>query len=180
MEEKLILDYPQVDIILRRLALELIENHNTFSNTAIIGLQPRGVFPARIIHKYVKEFTGNSTVLYGELDHTFYRDDFRRGDSLRLPHPIKIEFDIEGKNIILVDDVVYTGRSIRSAMDALSAYGRPAKVELLALIDRRFNRETPIMSDYCGKVIDTRNKVQQVKVEWEQEQCKVWLLNLEN
>jgi pyrimidine operon attenuation protein/uracil phosphoribosyltransferase len=116
-------------------------------------------------------------VLYGELDHTFFRDDFRRGQEILTPHPIKIDFDIEGKNIILVDDVVYTGRSVRSAMDALSSYGRPSKIELLALLDRRFNRETPIMSDYCGKVIDTRGNSQKVLVDWNPRKINVWLLN---
>lgn len=176
-EEKRILNHKEIHIILKRLALELIETHNDFANTAIIGLQPRGVNPARLLHKYVKEFTGNPSVLYGELDHTFYRDDFRRGDDLKVPHPVKISFDIEGRNIVLVDDVVYTGRSVRSAMDALSSYGRPSRIELLALIDRRYNRETPIMSDYCGKVIDTRGKGQKVRVEWTENDMNVWLLN---
>ncbi|MBX2984731.1 MAG: bifunctional pyr operon transcriptional regulator/uracil phosphoribosyltransferase PyrR [Bacteroidia bacterium] len=177
MKKKLILNHKEIEIILKRLAMELIENHNDFSKSAIIGLQPRGVFPARSLVEYVKEFTNNPNVLYGELDHTFFRDDFRRGQEILTPHPIKIDFDIEGKNIILVDDVVYTGRSVRSAMDALSSYGRPSKIELLALLDRRFNRETPIMSDYCGKVIDTRGNSQKVLVDWNSKKINVWLLN---
>ncbi|MCK9481248.1 MAG: bifunctional pyr operon transcriptional regulator/uracil phosphoribosyltransferase PyrR [Bacteroidia bacterium] len=177
MNKRLILNHKEAHIILKRLAMELIENHNDFAHSAIIGLQPRGVFPARLLVEYVKEFTKNPSILYGELDHTFFRDDFRRGNEQLIPHPIKINFDIEGKNIILVDDVVYTGRSVRSAMDALTSYGRPAKIELLALLDRRFNRETPIMSDYCGKVIDTRGKGQKLQVDWNEKKINVWLLN---
>jgi pyrimidine operon attenuation protein / uracil phosphoribosyltransferase len=177
MEKKLILNHKETTIILKRLALELIENHTDLSQTAIIGLQPRGIYPARLIHQFVQEFTQNKRVSYGELDHTFYRDDFRRGESLKMPHPIKIDFPIEGKKVILVDDVVYTGRSVRAAMDALSSYGRPAKIELLALIDRRYNRETPIMTDYCGRVIDSRAKEHKVIVDWNEDNMNVWLLN---
>jgi pyrimidine operon attenuation protein/uracil phosphoribosyltransferase len=177
MEQKLILNHTEAIIILKRLSLELIENHNDFSNTAIIGLQPRGIKISRLIHQFVQEFLDNQKVLYGELDHTFFRDDFRRGEDLKVPHPVKIEFDIEGKNIVLVDDVVYTGRSVRSALDALSVYGRPSKVELCALIDRRYNRETPIMTDYYGKIIDTRGAGQKVRVDWNEDEINVWLLN---
>jgi pyrimidine operon attenuation protein/uracil phosphoribosyltransferase len=179
MEKKLILDHKTATVILQRLALELIENNDDFSNTAIIGLQPRGVFPARLIKEYVKTFIQKDHIYYGELDHTFYRDDFRRGDALHLPHPVKIDFSIEGKKIILVDDVVYTGRSVRAAMDSLSSFGRPDKVELLAFIDRRYNRETPIMSDYCGRIIDSRGSGQRVQVDWS-DNIQVWLLNPQN
>lgn len=176
MQKKRLISQPELHIILKRLALEIIENHHELERTAIIGLQPRGVFAARIIIDYLREFLGPNPIQYGELDHTFHRDDFRTGDTLRIPHPIKIDFDIENKNIILIDDVVYTGRSVKSAMDALSSYGRPAKIELLAVIDRRFNRETPIMSDYCGKVVDTRSKDQKVQIDWDLPETHVWLL----
>jgi pyrimidine operon attenuation protein / uracil phosphoribosyltransferase len=177
-DKKVILNHAEVEIMLKRLAMELIENHDDFSKTALIGLQPRGVLPAREIHKIIEKMTGHK-VLYGELDHTFYRDDFRRNEDVLIPHPIKIDFEVEKKKVVLIDDVLYTGRSVRSAMDALSSFGRPDKIELLCLIDRKFNRETPIAPDYFGKVVDTRGKVQKVKVDWEDNNHQIWLLNPE-
>jgi len=179
MEQKIILNNDQIETTLKRLALEIIENHSDFSETAIIGLQPRGTMAARKIVEYIKQFTGLKEVLYGELDHTFHRDDFRRSETLLIPHPIKIEFNVEKKNIVLVDDVLYTGRSVRSAMDALTTFGRPAHIELMVLIDRRFNREIPIHPNYYGKVIDTRAKNDNVKVVWHDNKNEVWLLNAE-
>lgn len=174
MTEILLFDHQKLSVTLKRLAYELIENHNDFSNTAIIGLQPRGVFPARIIKNLIEEIIQNK-ILYGELDITFYRDDFRTSNKQLTASPIDIPFSTEGLKIILIDDVLYTGRSIRSAMDALLDFGRPDKVELCVLIDRKFHRENPISADYKGKSIDTRGKDQIVKVDWEDNNYKVWL-----
>jgi pyrimidine operon attenuation protein/uracil phosphoribosyltransferase len=153
-----------------------METHGSFKHTAIVGLQPRGVYFARRVHRIITEMTRNTQVKYGDLDTTFYRDDFRRGNEIHEPKTLNIDFDIEGLNIVLVDDVLYTGRSVRAALDALNDFGRPAKVELLTLIDRRFNRELPIQPDYVGFEVDTRSN-EKVKVEWNDEEGnKIWIL----
>jgi len=174
MSEILLYDHKKLSVMLNRLAFELIENHENFNNTAIIGLQPRGILPARLIKNNIESII-NKKVLYGELDFTFYRDDFRRNEKPLTASPIHIPFSTEGLKIILIDDVLYTGRSIRSAMDALVDFGRPDKVELCVLIDRKYHRENPISADYIGKSIDTRGKEQIVKVSWEENNYQVWL-----
>ncbi len=107
------------------------------------------------------------TVICGNLDITFYRDDFRRRERSIIPSATNIDFVIEGKQVVLIDDVLFTGRTIRSGLDALLAFGRPEKVELLALIDRRFNRDLPIQADYVGKSVDTLSS-ERVSVEWKE------------
>lgn len=175
-EPRVILDYKLIEIITTRLCYELIENHQGFSETAIIGLQPRGVLFARRLHSQLEKITGTK-ILYGELDITFYRDDFRKKELDIVANEMKIDFLVENKKIILVDDVLFTGRSIRSAMDALNDFGRPARVELLTLIDRKYSREFPIEPDYVGERVDTRAN-DKVKVEWgmSKEQNNVWIL----
>ncbi len=177
MENKLLYNHQTLNASLHRLAYELVENHFPFQDTAIVGLQPRGIYPARIITKLVEEIIGKK-VMYGELDITFYRDDFRQSNKQLTPNPIDINFSTEKMKIILIDDVLFTGRSIRSAMDALVDFGRPAKVELCVLIDRKFNRENPIAPDYVGKTVDTRGNQQKVKVQWEENNYQVWLTNI--
>jgi pyrimidine operon attenuation protein / uracil phosphoribosyltransferase len=173
----LLFDAPHIDIILNRLAYELIENHGDFSKSALIGLQPKGVFLARRLMNKLKEITGNHEIRFGELDHTFHRDDFRRNDEVLVPNPIRIDFLVEDLNVVLVDDVLFTGRSVRSAMDALTDFGRPRKVELLVLIDRRYSRELPIEPTYVGQKIDTRSS-EKVRVEWKENsgEDKVWMI----
>jgi pyrimidine operon attenuation protein/uracil phosphoribosyltransferase len=100
------------------------------------------------------EINPNAHIEYGELDISFYRDDFRRRE-LIVPSATKMDIVVEAKNVILIDDVLYTGRTIRAALDALLDFGRPLRVELLALIDRKFSRELPIAADYIGQSIDT-------------------------
>jgi pyrimidine operon attenuation protein/uracil phosphoribosyltransferase len=167
-----ILNARNIDIIIQRLCFELIENHNDFSESALIGLQPRGIFFARKLRKALEQKL-NKKVLYGELDITFYRDDFRKKELDIEPNEVKIDFLIEDKRIILVDDVLYTGRSVRSALDALNDFGRPKQVELLVLIDRHYTREFPIEPDYTGKKVDSRAD-DKVKVEWEED--AVWIM----
>ena len=176
MEEKLLYDHQKLNATINRLAYELIENHEQFNQTAIIGLQPRGILLARIIRQRVEEII-QSKIKYGELDITFFRDDYRTNDKQLVASPIHIPFSTENLNIILIDDVLYTGRSIRSAMDALLGFGRPAKIELCVLIDRKFNRENPVAPDYVGKTVDTRGHGKKVKVEWAEKNYKVWLIN---
>ena len=161
---KTLFDNKQLDITLQRLAHQLVENHDSLKDTAIIGIQPRGVWMSDRIAQLVKKITGQKKILYGKLDITFYRDDVHQGD-MHLPKQTDITFSIEDKNVVLVDDVLHTGRTIRAAMDALLDYGRPKNVELMVLIDRRFSRELPIQPDYIGHTVDTI-RTQKVKVNW--------------
>lgn len=181
MHKRLILDHEKLSIILHRLALQIEENHPGLENTAIIGLQPRGIYVARRILNLLADITKNKNILYGELDSTFYRDDYRRTDKPLIPNSMMLNFNIEEKNIILIDDVLYTGRSVRSALNALGDFGRPAHTELMVLIDRRYNRELPIQPDYCGEVIDSRMR-DRVQVVWGKEdddKDEVWIISPE-
>lgn len=145
----------QLDVTLKRICHELLENHKDFTETAIIAVQPRGVFLGRRIHALLKEIVPGMDMPYGELDVTFFRDDFRRGDSPLRANATHIDFGIEQKRIILVDDVLYTGRTIRAALDAMLAFGRPSGVELLVLVDRKRKRELPIEAVYRGIEVDS-------------------------
>ncbi len=167
MSSKIILEKKQLQITIDRLCYELIERHGDFANTAIIGLQPRGILLSRRIHERIQEILKDTSILYGELDIAFYRDDFRRGNSQIVPSEMNISFTVEEKNIVIVDDVLYTGRTIRAALDALTDFGRPAKVELLVLVDRRYSRDLPIQPDYTGIEVDTRAN-DKVKVDWKE------------
>ena len=154
-----------LSITLDRLTAELIENHKDFSNTVIIGLQPRGIYLAdRIVH-LLRHQLPESNIQYGKLDITFYRDDFNTTAELHIPTETNIDFSLDGKNVVLIDDVLYTGRSIRAGLDALLDFGRPKSVELLVLIDRWFSREVPIQPDYVGKTVESVTD-QKVKVLW--------------
>jgi pyrimidine operon attenuation protein/uracil phosphoribosyltransferase len=167
---KTLLDNKQLNITLQRLAHQLVENHINLKDTVIIGIQPRGIWMSDRIAHLVKEITGLKKIQYGKLDITFYRDDVHQGE-MHMPAQTEIPFSIEGKNVILVDDVLHTGRTIRAAMDALIAHGRPKNVELMVLIDRRFSRELPIQPDYIGQTVDTVH-TQKVKVYWSEKDKK--------
>jgi len=166
MEKQVILNKRHFELTLNRLCYQLIESHSDFSNTVLIGLQPRGVNVVARLKSQLEEILGKEIVC-GNLDITFYRDDFRRREKPLIPSATNIDFVIENKNVVLVDDVLYTGRTIRSGLDALLAFGRPKKVELLVLIDRRFQRDLPIQGDYVGKSVDTLNS-ERVSVEWKE------------
>lgn len=170
MEKQVILDEQQVQLTMNRLAYQLIENHDNFSNTVLIGLQPRGIFVLERL-KEILEQIQSEKVMCGQLDITFYRDDFRRRQKPLIPSVTNIDFSIEGKNVVLIDDVLYTGRTIRSGLDALLAFGRPQKVELMVLIDRRFQRDLPIQADYIGKAVDTLDH-ERVTVTWKNSEGK--------
>jgi pyrimidine operon attenuation protein/uracil phosphoribosyltransferase len=160
---KSILTEQQLAITIKRLAHQLLENHIDLENTVLIGIQPRGVFLSdKIVEEIKKQLPGNE-IYYGKLDITFYRDDIRK--ELHIANQTDIPFSIEGKKVVLIDDVLYTGRTTRAALDALLDFGRPEKVELCVLIDRRFSRQFPIQPDYVGKSIDSIIS-QKVKVEW--------------
>jgi pyrimidine operon attenuation protein/uracil phosphoribosyltransferase len=180
MERQVILNAKHVELTLNRLCYQLIETHNDFSESVLIGLQPRGVNVLARLKKGLEDITGRNIVC-GNLDITFYRDDFRRREIPLIPSATNIDFVIENKRVVLIDDVLYTGRSIRSGLDALLAYGRPSSVELLTLIDRRFQRHLPIRADYVGKTVDSIAS-ERVLVEWKETEGedKVVLFTPEN
>ena len=167
MQQRLLLNSRHFEITIQRLCYQLVESHDNFSNTVIIGLQPRGIVLARRVQKILQEISGVKPIHCGSLDVTFYRDDFRRRDELIIPKTTQMEFIVEDKNVILTDDVLYTGRTIRAGMDALMAFGRPRKIELVVLIDRRYSRHVPIEPDYVGKIVDTIAS-EKVIVEWKE------------
>ncbi len=162
---KTLLDKNQLSITLQRLAHQVVENHPDFSQTVIIGLQPRGIWLSKRIVSLLKSITGKEQIDYGKLDITFYRDDLHQGNGMQLPTHTDVPFSIENRSVVLIDDVLHTGRTIRAAMDALLDFGRPKNVELLVLIDRHYSRELPIQPDYIGHSVDTII-TQKVKVFW--------------
>jgi pyrimidine operon attenuation protein/uracil phosphoribosyltransferase len=161
-----LLDGPKFQITIQRLCRQLIENHNDFSNSVIIGIQPRGIYLAKRIAEELRKILPDSSILHGDLDITFYRDDFRRREQL-IPNQTRIDFVIEGKKVILMDYVLWTGRTIRAAMDALRAFGRPEKIEFLTLVDRRYSRHIPVSADYTGIEVDSIAS-QKVVVSWKE------------
>lgn len=168
MKPRVLLENKQLEVTLTRLCYQLIEVHNDFSNSVIIGLQPRGIFLARRLQVLLEKIL-KTKIHCGDLDITFYRDDFRKKELK--PNKTNIDFIIEDKNVILVDDVLFTGRTIRAGLDAMLAFGRPNDVELLVLVDRRFSRHVPIQAKYTGLIIDSIQS-QNVKVEWKESDGK--------
>ena len=163
------MNHQQIELTIKRLANQILENDTNDSPIVLIGIQPRGIYLSDRIWKELKEERKGSRIEYGKLDITFYRDDIRK--ELHVPNQTDIKFSIEGKKVVLIDDVLYTGRTIRAAMDALLSFGRPSKVELMVLIDRRYSRELPIQPDYTGKSIDSI-VTQKVKVLWKEKDSK--------
>ena len=163
--EKQIVDNREFSIMINRLSHQLIENHLDFSETVLVGLQPRGVNFARKILNNLVEISGNKNILLGSLDISFFRDDFGRRENIISPDKLDMNFSIENKRIVLIDDVLFTGRSIRAALDALTSFGRPKEVELMVLIDRRLKRHLPIQPDYVGKSVDSISS-ERVIVRW--------------
>lgn len=168
MNQKILLTSKEIAIILHRLACQLIEKHLDFSNTILIGIQPRGTFLAERLKELLERDYQIKDISLGYLDITFFRDDFRRTDKPIGANQTKIDFLVENKKVIFIDDVLYTGRSIRSALTAIQSFGRPSEIELLVLIDRRFSRHLPIQPDYRGRQVDAINN-QKVIVSWQKE-----------
>jgi pyrimidine operon attenuation protein/uracil phosphoribosyltransferase len=166
-----ILNQKDIQITIERLCHKLIENHGDFKNTVIVGVQPRGTLLSNRIIIKLKKILNTDIIESGSLDISFYRDDLRRRKEPIVPEIMDMDVSLESKNIVLVDDVLFTGRSIRSAIDALMSFGRPNCVELLTLIDRRFSREFPIQPDYVGRVVDSIDS-ERVIVEWKEENGK--------
>ncbi|RKR85402.1 pyrimidine operon attenuation protein/uracil phosphoribosyltransferase [Mucilaginibacter gracilis] len=167
MLNPILLDGPKFQITIQRLCRQLIENHNDFSNSVIIGIQPRGIYLAKRIAEELRKILPGQTILQGDLDITFFRDDFRRRESPLVPNQTRIDFIVEGKKVIMMDDVFWTGRTIRAAMDAMLAFGRPKKVELLVLVDRRYSRDLPVAANYIGIEVDSIAS-QKVVVSWKE------------
>ena len=166
MSEKIVFNYTELDLSVNRLCWQLIENHSDFSDTVLIGMQPRGYQFAQKIHSKLIELSSVSNISLGSLDITFFRDDFRRREAPISPNQTDIDFLVEGKKVVFIDDVLYTGRSIRAGMDAINSFGRPKQIELLVLIDRRFSRELPIEPNYVGMTVDAID-TEKVVVKWD-------------
>lgn len=177
MQSRVIVNSEHFNIILRRLCYQIIENHFPFQQTVLIGIQPRGTLLLNAITTEIRRIHQHAVINEGKIDSTFYRDDFRTSDKLLVPNETQINYTIDNKNIVLIDDVLYTGRTIRSAMEALMEYGRPNKIELLTFVDRRFSRELPIEPNYVGMRVDSVNS-EKVKVEWNKENTNatIWII----
>ncbi len=181
MAQKILLNEKEIHIILHRLACQLIENHQDFSNTILIGIQPRGIFLANRLVEILTEDYQIKNIQLGKLDITFYRDDFRRREDPLEASKTDINFIVDNKNVVFIDDVLFSGRSIRAALTAIQDFGRPKNIELLVLIDRRFSRHLPIQPDYKGRQVDVI-KDEQVKVFWKKNKIKdkVCIVNSDN
>lgn len=177
MQDRLLFGQTQLSITIARLCQQLIEKHGNFEDTVLLGLQPRGIYFADRIQKELSKYTSKKISL-GYLDATFFRDDFRRRDNPVRANETRIDFLIENKQVVLIDDVFYTGRSVRAALDAMHAFGRPSKVELMVLVKRKYARHVPVYPDYVGKEVNTLN-TQKVLVGWKNidgnEEDNVWL-----
>lgn len=167
MSSNVLLDSKSIGVILHRLANQLLETHLDFKNTVLIGLQPRGVYLAERLAKLLKEDYAVSDLRLGYLDITFFRDDFRRSEKPLSASKTKIDFLVENQKVVFIDDVLYTGRSIQSALSAIQSFGRPSSVELMVLIDRRFSRHLPIQPNYRGRQVDAINE-ERVRVLWKE------------
>jgi len=168
MKKSIILNSNELNITVERLACQLIEKHNDFSDTILVGLQPRGKYLCEKLVEILKSEHHIDDLKYGLLDITFYRDDFRRNEKILEPSRTDFILSVENKNIVFIDDVLYTGRTVRAALTAIESFGRPKSIELLILIDRRFSRELPIQPDYKGLQVDLYEN-QKVLIEWNNE-----------
>ncbi|MEP7195656.1 MAG: bifunctional pyr operon transcriptional regulator/uracil phosphoribosyltransferase PyrR [Saprospiraceae bacterium] len=161
---KVLFNTDQLKRTIDRLCFQIIERHEDFSNTCIVGIQSKGATLAdRIFHRLI-ELHGSGPYAIGKLDITFFRDDFRKDNKILRALETDMNFLIENKKVILVDDVLYSGRTIQAGLQALGNFGRPASIELLVLIDRRFNRHLPIQANYIGLKVDALDNAY-VKVE---------------
>ena len=146
-------DNKRLEITINRLCQELIENHKNFSDTVLVGLQPRGIYFLNRIKKNLDSIL-NKEIQIGYLDTTFYRDDFRSKEVPKAKETL-MPFLVDDKNVVIIDDVLFTGRTVRSAMEGIMNFGRPKKIELLVLIDRKYSRDVPIEPTYYGIKINT-------------------------
>ena len=167
LKERELLNKQEIEITIERLCRQLIENHNVFENTVIIGVQPRGTLLSNRVISKLRTLVSETNIASGNIDISFYRDDLMRRDEPIIPQEMDMDLSVEGKDVVLIDDVLFTGRSIRSAIDALMTFGRPNSVELLTLIDRRYSRNLPIQPNYVGRTVDALES-EKVVVEWKE------------
>lgn len=149
--QRIVAEGARIHLTLRRMAQQLIER---YVPDALIGIEPRGTAVAEVLHQHIRQLV-SEPVLYGTLDVTFWRDDLHQSPKLRVPRPAHLPFPIEGKRLWLIDDVLYTGRTVRAALDALRELGRPAEMRLAVLVERRGLREVPLAPDCTGFILDT-------------------------
>ena len=177
MGKHILFNNSRVNICLERLAYELLENHNDFSETVLIGLQPRGKFLSQNIVNVLKNKYSLQKLDYGYLDITFFRDDFRTKTDILIPNETNFKLNVNNKKVVFMDDVLYTGRTIRAALTAIESFGRPKSIELLILVNRRYCRELPIQADYKGFNVDVYED-QKVCVNWSENNNYVYLENI--
>ena len=168
MKKSILLNSKELKVTIERLACQLIENHDDFLNTVLVGIQPRGKYLCSRIVKVLKSNYNIEELKFGLLDITFYRDDFRRNENILKPSITDFTLSIENKKVVFIDDVLFTGRTIRAALTAIESFGRPKSIELMILIDRRFSRELPIQPDYKGIQVDVY-KDERALVNWDNE-----------
>ena len=181
MSKKIILNNEQLNISIERLACQLTENHGDFNDTILVGLQPRGTSLCKNLVKTLKSKYKIDSIDHGFLDITFFRDDFRRNKDVLIPNKTEFKLLVENKKVVFIDDVLYTGRTIRAALTAIESFGRPKTIELLILVDRRFSRELPIQPDYKGVQVDVYEN-QKVNVKWSDDKFGnyIYIENLTN
>lgn len=173
-----LLDGDAIRRVLMRISHQILEKNISMENLCIIGMQSRGVFLARELVKIIEENEGQK-LPFGTLDNTFYRDDYRTGKKQLEPKVTDVPFDITDKDVILVDDVLYTGRTVRAAMDALFDLGRPRTIQLMVLVDRG-HRQLPIRADFVGKKMTTdQNQMVSLHVDEIDGDNSLWLVEKE-
>ena len=177
MDRHILFNNSRVNICLERLAYQLLENHNDFSETVLIGLQPRGKFLSQNIVNVLENKYSLQKLDYGYLDITFFRDDFRTKTDILIPNETNFKLNVNNKKVVFMDDVLYTGRTIRAALTAIESFGRPKSIELLILVNRRYCRELPIQADYKGFNVDVYED-QKVCVNWSENNNYVYLENI--
>ena len=158
---KVLFSSAQLSSTIDALAVQINKNHPDLNDVVFIGIQQGGVVLANSLTASLQQLNPSGKIQYGQLDITFYRDDIRK--EILTPDTMNIPFGIENKTVVLIDDVLFTGRTIKAALDVLLDYGRPAKVELCVLIDRKEHRQFPIQADYVGKTVET-NRTDKVKL----------------
>ena len=158
---KVLLSSKQLSDTVNQLAAQLSKSHADMNDVVFVGIQQGGVVVGNDIVSAIQKTNTSQKIQYGQLDITFYRDDIRK--EILTPDTMNIPFAIENKTVVLIDDVLFTGRTIKAALDVLLDYGRPAKVELCVLIDRKEHRQFPIQADYVGVTVET-NKADKVKL----------------
>ncbi len=170
----LAIDRPEFIKIVESLSAQIAEDYRNEKEICFLVIQKAGAELLNILKPILKNLLSENLLYFGDLDITFFRDDYRKSGALLKPNTTYIPFSLEQRPVVLVDDVLFTGRTVRAALDAMLAYGRPSSVKLLILVDREGFRQLPIEAQYIGKKIKTRLK-QHVKLDCENYQ--VWILN---